>query len=413
MQTLELYHPTKKITGRIAIGGSKSESNRALILQALYAPHLKIENLSDSKDTQVLQTALHGQQAVVDIGDAGTAMRFLTAYYAARPDAEVVLQGSERMHQRPIGILVEALRALGASIAYLGEEGYPPLRIQGKRLQYPTIEIDGGISSQFITALMLIAPSFEKGLQIQIKGFSVSTPYIYLTASLMKRLGFAVEVKGECISITPFSGKLVVESLRIEPDWSSASYWYSMALLADEAEVYLPYFREISMQGDAAVKGLFEPLGISSIALGNGFRLKKTAPSLPEPLNIDLLHAPDIAQTLAVALAAKGYKAVLSGLQTLGIKETDRLLALKTELEKCGAQIAIDVNSLTIVEGIKRVEGVHFDTWGDHRMAMAFAPLALLGKVYLRAPEVVVKSYPNFWTDLAQVGFIGQDRRKG
>lgn len=405
METVSLSHPSKKLIGRIAIGGSKSESNRALILQALYAPDLVIEHLSDSKDTRTLQAALRDTGNTIDIGDAGTAMRFLTAYYAAKTGAEVTLKGSARMHQRPIGLLVEALRGLDAEISYLKEEGYPPLHIKGKRLDKAEIEIDGGVSSQFITALMLIAPSFEKGLTITIKGFSVSTPYIYLTSGLMHRLGFSVRIQGEQVQIAPMDTIPTVTTLSVEPDWSSASYWFSMALLADQAELYLPFFRAVSMQGDAAIRGLFEPLGVSTIGLGNGFRLKKTEVTVREEVHLNLLHAPDVAQTLAVALAAKGQQAVLSGLQTLSIKETDRLLALKTELEKCGAVVAIDADSLAIKKGIQSVEDVVFDTWGDHRMAMAFAPLALLGNIHINYPQVVEKSYPNFWEDLKSVGF--------
>lgn len=405
MSSICVSHPTAKLIGRINITGSKSESNRALLLKALFLPTMNIQNLSESKDTQVLQTALRAQTKEVNIGDAGTAMRFLTAYYAAQEGKEVVLTGSTRMQQRPIGLLVEALRNLGANIVYLEREGFPPLQISGTTLTGTEIEISGNVSSQFITALMLIAPVLKTGLTIKIKGFSVSTPYIYLTASLMNRLGFSIQVKGEHIYIQPVNHASLKQHLRIEPDWSSASYWFSMALLAKQAEVFLPYFREISMQGDAAVKGLFEPLGVEAIYLGNGYRLKKIAAKNHKTIKLNLLHTPDLAQTLAVALSAVGQKATLNGLQTLTIKETDRLLALKTELEKFGAKIEISQNSLHIYEGIKPNKNGQIGTWGDHRMAMAFAPLALLNPVIIEAPEVVQKSYPGFWEDLKKIGF--------
>ncbi len=404
MSRIRLSHPSQKLTGRIAISGSKSESNRALVLKHLFLPGLEIRNLSDSQDTQVMQAALEKGTGTINIGDAGTAMRFLTAFFSVKQHAEVVLSGSPRMHERPIGVLVDALRAMGADIRYKGEPGFPPLVIKGKTLERESIAVSGGISSQFISALMLVAPRLSKGLTIYIKGFSVSAPYIYLTASIMNRLGFYVRIKGEEVYIEPFvpgtPGELVVE-----PDWSSASYWYSMALLAREAELFLPYFREVSMQGDAAVRGIFDSLGVLTIGLGNGFRLKKGKRQKQDVLRVDLLHTPDIAQTLAVALAAIGQRAELTGLQTLRIKETDRLVALKKELEKCGAHISITDNSLCIEKGIAPLDTPVFDTWGDHRMAMALAPLALLGPIEINHPEVVKKSYPAFWNDLERVGF--------
>lgn len=403
MGSLRLSHPTKKIKARIAVSGSKSESNRVLILKHLYFRNLQIENLSDSNDTMVLQKGLADTSDIIDVEDAGTAMRFLTAFFALQENRTVILQGNERMHQRPIGILVDVLKSLGAQIEYLNEEGFPPLQIIGKKLRGGAITIDGSVSSQFISALMMIAPLFEKGLQIKVDGLSVSTPYIYLTGNLMNRLGLEVSVKGTDIAIA--NGlRFQKDKVNVEPDWSSASYWFLLGLLANEAEIYLPYFSQASFQGDAQIRGLFEPLGIDAHYIGSGYRLKKGQP-ISQKFELNLIHTPDLAQTLAVAFAAKGIPATLSGLQTLRIKETDRLLALKTELEKTGAIIEIGDDFLQIKQGVKSVEGISFETYGDHRMAMALAPLALIGSIEIVSPVVVNKSYPNFWNDLEYAGF--------
>lgn len=406
MEKIKLSHPSKKIIGRIELGGSKSETNRALVLQKMYLPYLEIVNASNSMDSSAMHKALHEETETVNVGAAGTAMRFSLAYFACKQGAEITLTGSERMQQRPIADLVDALKNLGADIQYLGEEGFPPLAIKGKQLQGGKAQIKGSVSSQFITALMLVAPIFTDGLEIEVTGFSVSAPYIYMTNSLMLRLGFETRIIGEKISIQPFaSNNITPQQISIEPDWSSASYWYSLATLAKQSKVFLPFLREISMQGDSALPGLFEPLGIQSVSLGAGYSLKKTIVS-DTPLNLNLLGTPDLAQTFAVAAAALNVKAHFTGLKTLRVKETDRLLALKTELEKTGAKIEITDDALTVVEGIKSVKGICFATYEDHRMAMAFAPLALLGNIEIENPNVVKKSYPKFWMDLEGVGFV-------
>ncbi len=404
MSSIRLSHPTKKIVGKISIPGSKSETNRLLILKHLYFPDLEILNPSDSRDTQVLQQALNSNSNTIDIGEAGTAMRFLTAYLAIQQGRRVVLSGSERMHQRPIALLVDALRQLGADIQYAEEDGFPPLHIKGQKLEGGKVELDGSVSSQYVTALMLIAPALEKGLQIQLKGFSVSAPYIYLTANLMRRLNFKVKVTQDLIAIEPFVPS-APKSFSVEPDWSAASYWFSMALLAEKAEIYLPGFRQYSLQGDAFVAGLFEPLGVESHFIGSGFRLRKSNEALPKEYRINLIHNPDLAQTMAVALAAKNIPARLSGLKTLKIKETDRLLALQTELEKTGSQIEIGEDYLEIKRGIQHFHDLTFDTYNDHRMAMSLVPLALLSPITINDPMVVEKSYQGFWGDLEKVWF--------
>lgn len=403
MKKLRLSHPTKKIIGKINIPGSKSESNRLLVLKHLYFPELSIQNLSDSRDASLMKKALSSKSHKINVGDAGTVMRFLTAFSSVNTNREVVLSGTDRMHERPVGILVDALRKLGAQVEYLDKEGFPPLKIIGKELSGGEIEINGSVSSQFISALMMIGPKMPQGLKLHLKGFSVSAPYIYLTANLMRRLGFEVHVNGETVWV----GNKIPQSLQeitVEPDWSAASYWFLMVLLAQKAEIYLPGFRQYSLQGDAFVSGLFEPLGVESHFIGSGFRLKK-GEIKQERFSLNLIHNPDLAQTMAVAFAAKNIPAKITGLQTLHIKETDRLLALKTELEKTGAEIHIGDDFLEVKSGIKSLENTSFQTYDDHRMAMAFAPLALLKPVYIENPGVVAKSYQSFWKDLEKVGF--------
>ena len=403
MSAIKLSHPSSKVVGKIEVPGSKSESNRLLLLKHLYFPNLSINKISDSRDTSFMKAALESESGEINVGDAGTAMRFNTAFNAARAGINVTLSGSERMHHRPIGILVDALNQLGAKITYVDKEGFPPLKIEGHKLLGGSIEIDGSVSSQFISALMMIGPGMEEGIHLTLKGFSVSAPYIYLTASLMRKLGFDVKVEGEDI-IIPHKKVKDVQSFTVEPDWSAASYWYAIALLAQKAEIYLPGFRQHSLQGDAFVSGLFEPLGIHSHFIGSGFRLKKVEVK-QQRFDINLVHNPDLAQTLAVVFAAKNLPAKITGLQTLRIKETDRLQALKIELEKTGAEIEIGDDFLEVKKGIQNLEGVTFDTYEDHRMAMAFAPLALIGPITINNPEVVAKSYPSFWKDLERVGF--------
>ena len=405
MPKLRLSHPRQKIIGKIAVPGSKSEANRVLILKHLFFPNLLIQNQSSSKDTALLSQLLNDyiQNPNLNVADAGTAMRFGTAFLATQ-EGTFTLSGTPRMHQRPIGILVEALRDLGAPIEYLDKDGFPPLKIKGGNLQGGFLEIDGSVSSQFISALMLIGPGLPKGLHLRLNGFSVSTPYIYLTANIMRRLGLQVTVLADEIIVKPQKVAEPPQSFTIEPDWSAASYWFLMALLAPKAEIYLPGFRQYSLQGDSFVANLFAPLGVDAHFIGAGFRLKKSELKQRE-FSVNLIHNPDLAQTLAVTYAALGVKATLTGLQTLRVKETDRLAALKTELEKTGAQITIDKNSLRVERGVEKVAGLSFNTYKDHRMAMALAPLALLGPIEIDNPQVVEKSYGSFWEDLEKVGF--------
>lgn len=398
-----LSHPDKRVIGRISIPGSKSESNRILLLKHLYFPELQISGLSDSRDTQSMMRCLNDRGNFIHAGEAGTVMRFLTAFFAIRENREHVMMGSSRMHERPIGNLVEALQSLGAEIKYLEKEGYPPLKIFGKKLRGGEVALDAGISSQFISALMMIGPALEEGLRIRLKGLSISAPYIYMTANLMRRLGFDVKVNGEEVRIPP-GVPASPQHFQVEPDWSAASYWFLIALLAQKSEIYLPGFAQYSLQGDANVSGYFDPLGVSAHYIGSGFRLRKSE-ARRQNARINLIHNPDLAQTMSVAYAAMGISAEIFGLQSLRIKETDRLGALEKELARTGARIETGEDYLRIHQGITNLEGVVFDTHNDHRMAMALAPLALLAPVGIRAPSVVEKSYQSFWKDLQQVGF--------
>lgn len=399
-----LSHPTGRLIGRIDVPGSKSESNRLLMLRDLYFPDLEIEGLSDSEDTQSMLRCLKDRGNFIHVQEAGTVMRFLTAYYAIKEGDENILMGTSRMHERPVGVLVEALRQLGAEIEYLEKDGYPPIKIYGRDLKGGEIALDAGVSSQFISALMMIAPALESGLRIKLKGLSVSAPYIYLTSSLMRRLGFKVEVTGDEVIVMPGIPKMQKHTFRVEPDWSAVSYWFQMARLSPFSEIYLPGFLQQSLQGDAKVNGFFEPLGVQTQFMGPGIRLKKEN-RLPDRIKVNLLQNPDLAQTLVVTYAALGIPAEIAGLQSLRIKETDRLTALQNELSKTGADIEIGDDFLKIHSGIKSVKGLEFETYNDHRMAMALAPLALLDEIVIKNPLVVAKSYPSFWSDLEKVGF--------
>lgn len=407
MERIRISHPNKVVRSRPQIPGSKSETNRVLILQALYFPELKILGASTSNDSKVLSSCLENykHQKFLNVEDAGTAMRFLCAFLACQSEGEWHLDGSPRMRERPIALLVKVLRQMGAQIEYLGKEGYPPLKISGRNLQGGRYEIDGSISSQFISALMLIGPHLPEGLNLVLKGFSVSTPYIHLSANIMRRLGLKVIVLGDEVMVKPLSEAGSSEmSFKVEPDWSAASYWFLIALFAEKAEIYLPGFREYSLQGDSIIANLFAPLGVDAHFIGPGFRLSKSS-SNQSSLNLNLVQAPDLAQSLAVAAAVCSSQAQIKGLQTLRIKETDRLSALKNELEKIGAEIEVGADYFKLLEPAQTWDEVAFQSYDDHRMAMSLAPLALLHPITISDPMVVRKSYPNFWDDLVGAGF--------
>ncbi|MFN3951917.1 MAG: 3-phosphoshikimate 1-carboxyvinyltransferase [Thermaurantimonas sp.] len=398
-------HPTSRVIGKISLPGSKSESNRLLILSAVFSGTFRVDGLSTAEDTNLLKDILtqNLKEGTIDCRMAGTTLRFLTAYYAARPGCRVVLTGARRMQHRPIGPLVDALRQIGADIEYLSKPGYPPLLIRGTHLSGGQVEVDGSTSSQFISALMLIGCALPDGLRICIKGAPVSVPYIYLTAASMWQVGLRVDVRLPEILLYPSRPKKL--TVRVEPDWSSASYWYLIALLSRKAEIYLPGLRLPSMQGDAAVRGYFEALGVETVFLGSGIRLRKSSVSGCDFFRADLRNNPDLAQTLAVALSASGRPGLLTGLDTLPLKETDRIAALHNELSKYAVNVRSENHSLEIRGKIQPVTHMQISTYGDHRMAMAFAPIGLLYPVEIQNPGVVSKSYPTFWADLRRVGF--------
>lgn len=393
----------QKLEGELKITGSKSESNRLLILKALF-PELTIENLSNSDDTFYLKKALESKEEVIDIHHAGTAMRFLTAYFATREGREVVLTGSSRMQERPVKLLVEALRSLGADISYEKNEGYPPIRIKGKKINEEEVNVQANISSQYISALMLIAPSLHNGLEINLKGQITSAPYISMTLEIMQQAGVKGSFSGNKIRIEP-SEKLSSRTIHVESDWSSASYFYSLAAICPEVNLKLSNYRSSSLQGDSCLARIYKQFGVETTYLDKSILLSKKSVQKPRKLTEDLCNSPDIAQTIAVTCMALGVPCELSGLHTLKIKETDRLVALKTEMEKFGAKVEITHELLKLSPCDSLNENILVATYNDHRMAMAFAPLALKIPLYIEDAGVVSKSYPDFWEDLKQLGF--------
>jgi 3-phosphoshikimate 1-carboxyvinyltransferase len=388
----------------IFISGSKSESNRMLILQKLFR-EITIHNLSDSDDTHHLQAALSSQDAEINVGHAGTAMRFLTAFFAIQQKRTTILSGSERMHQRPIKVLVEALRALGAEISYLGNEGFPPLKITGKQLTKDQVKINGNISSQYISALLLIAASLPNGLRVELVGEITSIPYINMTLSLLNQIGITTSFEGQIIQVNPIE-EANKHTIEVESDWSSASYFYSIAALSSVgSEIRLSSYKKESLQGDAILAKIYKSFGVETVYETNSIVLRKTKEHNKEHLTIDLNKAPDIAQTIAVTCYGLGVSCELLGLHTLKIKETDRLEALHSELTKLGANISVTPTSLYLTSSSEIVADVSVETYNDHRMAMAFAPLGMKIPLEILDADVVTKSYRNFWKDLQKIGF--------
>jgi 3-phosphoshikimate 1-carboxyvinyltransferase len=398
---LTLNLTQKSLRGELNLPLSKSLCNRALVLAALF-PQIHVAQLSDAEDTVVLHRALRQTKGVIDVGAAGTAMRFATAFFAAKPGAEVVLRGSQRMHQRPIGVLVDALRQLGAEIEYAEKEGFPPLKIVGKKLEGGTLKVPAGTSSQYVSALLLIAPSLKNGLQLQLVGEVVSAPYIAMTVGLLSLFGAEVLVQGNTINVQP-NAEIIPLSYLPEADWSAAAYWYGFLALAEDAEILLRGLTENSLQGDARLARIFEELGVKTTFTANGALLQKRAAQLPGKLVINLNDTPDLAQPLAVTCAAMGIGADFCGLQTLRIKETDRLLALQNELAKVGVLATITESSIAFSGTKLCPPTAAFATYLDHRMAMSFALLATKFAVDIEQPEVVAKSYPGFWEDVERV----------
>jgi 3-phosphoshikimate 1-carboxyvinyltransferase len=401
---LKLNHPTQIARGEITVTGSKSESNRLLILQALY-PQIKILNLSNSDDSNVTQKGLKSKGDTIDIHHAGTAMRFLTAFFATQSDREVILTGSKRMQERPIKLLVEALNSLGAEITYPKEYGFPPLVIKGKKITKNKVSLPANISSQYISALMLIAPSLENGLVIDLVGETTSVPYIQMTLTIMNQLGFETAFDGRQISIQP-SSIIDAKTWTVESDWSSASYFYSIVALARESEIILDSYFEESRQGDAALTEIYQKFGVKTVFDAGKIKLSKRVNySLPNHISIDLRNTPDLAQTIAVTCLGLHVDCKLTGLHTLKIKETDRLNALKVEMEKLGATVDITDDTLELKNTGFIKKDISIETYNDHRMAMAFAPLGLKVPISINDAGVVSKSYPGFWEDLKKIDF--------
>lgn len=392
----------------IEISGSKSISNRLLILHKLFE-NIIIENLSNSQDTELMQNALQSDSDIIDIHHAGTAMRFLTSYFSNQEGRTVTLTGSERMKQRPIKPLVNALRDLGAEIEYLENDGFPPLKITGKKLENSTVNIPANISSQFITSLMLIGAKLENGLTINLEGKITSVPYLEMTLKILKSLRIEADLIDNAIRIQPDIHteksssriKFVVES-----DWSSASYFYSLAAIGREY-INLKSFRPNSLQGDSVLKEMYwEFFGVNTIsdAAENMISLMPESPfEYPEKIELDMNNCPDIAQTLCVTATALKIPFEISGLETLKVKETDRLLALKNELLKIGCIAEITESSIKSMKFFEPDEKITIKTYNDHRMAMSFAPFALVKGLEIENEDVVEKSYPDFWKDFDEV----------
>ena len=405
--------PPQHVDTLILLPASKSISNRALIIHALTGGNVMPENLSDCDDTKVIIRALSHRPEVIDIKAAGTAMRFMTAYLSVT-EGEHTITGTERMKHRPIGVLVDALCYLGAEIEYAGEKGFPPLRIRGRQLEGGRLEIPGNVSSQYISALLMIAPVLSKGLEMKLTGGIVSRPYIDLTLHLMHQFGVSAEWT-DIDSITVKPQPYRQRPYTIENDWTAASYWYEVLALTDElgAKVVLPGMLDGSRQGDSAVRYIFSLLGIkTAFADREADRLTDATLTrhscMLNRMDYDFTNQPDLAQTLIATCPVLGIPFHFTGLGSLRIKETDRIEAMKTEMEKLGYILHADSGTELSWEGDRCEPAAQpvIDTYEDHRMAMSFAPLAIrLGRIGINHPEVVSKSYPHYWNDLRKAGF--------
>lgn len=408
---IKISHPTRVVKGTINLTGSKSISNRALIIQALCKEEFEIENLSNSVDTQTLVKLLSSEEKVINAGHAGTTYRFMTAYCAAT-DREAILSGSERMHSRPIGELVEALKSIGADIDYINQEGYPPLVIKKSAITKSHVALKADISSQFITALLLIAPTLKHGLTIALDSEPVSRPYIEMTLRMMQYFG--IEYSWDNLVITIAPQDYIAKDYFVESDWSSASYLYAIATIADEADIIINGLTKQKLQGDSAIVDIMSNFGINSIFSEKSVRITKVSKESIPFYEYDFIEQPDIAQTISVIGASKGISLLMTGLQTLAIKETDRTKALKTELKKFNVSLVKLPMRFSQKKEIQYFmqEGkaisesdIEIETYDDHRMAMAFAPLAINIPLIIKDKDVVGKSYPLYWSDLTQLGF--------
>ena len=394
----------KNLHGNINISGSKSESNRLLTLRA-YTSFFNINNLSDSDDTKTMISSLKSDKEEINIGHAGTAMRFLTSYYSSILNSSKILTGSSRMKERPILILVEALNNLGADIEYIDKKGYPPIKINGKLIYGNEIALPADVSSQYISSLMMLGVSINQGLKIKLSTKITSLPYIHMTKKIIERIGGVVDIKPDEIIIKQLVSNKIPDQI-VESDWSSASYFYSLVALSDSSDITLSSFFNNSIQGDSRIVDIYKQFGVETKFINDKIYLKKNNIDLPDSISINLRDNPDLAQTIVVTCLGLGVNCTLEGLHTLKLKETDRLLALKREIEKFEVDcVTISNQSITLKNNSKLKSGVSINTYDDHRMAMSFAPLSMINPIIIINPEVVSKSYLNFWNDLESLGF--------
>ena len=405
MKKIEITPSDLSPDSSIKISGSKSESNRVLILNSIFK-NIKIGNLSDSDDSVVLKNALENLNKNIDIHHAGTAMRFLTAYLSTLDGGKFILTGSKRMKERPIGILVDALKNLGFNINYLKKKGYPPLEINGTKSEKSIIKLKSDISSQFISALILIGPTFKNGLTIELDGEIISKPYINLTLNVLKRMGIGYSFRKNIIKIDNVKEINPIEYL-IESDWSSSSYFYSIVAIDKKINIKLSNFFKESFQGDSFIEKIFIKLGVKTEFLNQNEILLSPIDDYERPssLSFNLIDNPDLAQTVAVTCLALKIQVKITGLQTLKIKETDRILALHNELSKLGAKIIFDDASIEIIPPVNFNKNIEIFTYDDHRMALSFAPLGLITPLIINDPDVVTKSFRSYWNDLLQLNF--------
>ncbi len=394
--------PLNPIKTKIRLSSSKSESNRALIINAVSGNKCKLENLSDARDTVTMQRLLNSSEKTLDVIDAGTTMRFLIALMAAKGENKI-LTGTARMCERPVKILVEALRSLGAEIDYLGNKGFPPVEIKGFKSKSNKIQIQGDVSSQYISALLMVSPLLPDGLQLELTGKVASRPYIEMTLDLMKIFGVSHTWTNNVITVN--KQEYTANEYKIESDWSGASYWYSVVALAEKAEIELLGLKKASLQGDSAIVGIMEKLGVASQFTTDGILLTKK--DHQKEVTIDFADCPDLAQTVVACAAAKSIKLKITGIESLKIKETDRILALQNELKKYNASFnELSDGWYEVIPSTSIPDSLKINTYDDHRMAMAFAPLAFMAKIELEDKHVVNKSYPGYWEDLKKAGFI-------
>ena len=393
--------PTAAILTKIKLSSSKSESNRALIINAVSGNKCELKNLSDARDTQTMQRLLLSSDKTLDVLDAGTTMRFLIALKALSGENRI-MTGTARMCERPVKILVDALRLLGAEIQYLGVEGYPPVEIKGFESKSDKIQIQGDVSSQYISAILMSSILLPNGLELELTGKVASRPYIEMTLDLMKLFGVSHTWEGNTIKVP--KQDYSANQYTIESDWSGASYWFSVVALAENAEIELLGLKQNSLQGDSAIVGIMDSFGVASTFTEEGILLKKKASQTE--VTVDFADCPDLAQTVVACAAVKGIKLKMKGIESLRIKETDRILALQNELKKFNASLNdIGEGWFEVVPSANIPKNITIHTYDDHRMAMAFAPLAFVSDLVIEEPSVVNKSYPGYWNDLKKAGF--------